>query len=471
MRPLARFPPVGGIRSGVPTLKTWHACGLLGVGVFTAYVASPVRVQSDSIWSIPTAASILHRGDSNLDEFQPTFAAITKHGVADAGGHFYYGYPMGAVIAALPLLAPADALVGWATPLLEHLGKLGALFLKWRTVFHQEGLIELGALGRTENLVASFYVALAVVVVFLTARHRAGLGLGAALAAALLFAFGTSAYSTSSRVLWQHTPSILATACLVYGITRPRQSARSAAAIGFALAAAYSCRPTNAISVAAVLCYFPLRWRSPALLGSLLLGAVPVAVVFCGYNESVFGSLLSPYFAQHWDPFRWEVIPAFAAQFVSPSRGLLVFSPVLAWSGWEIFKRVRQRALTPEETTFVAILGLHGLAVSSYACWWAGHSIGPRFWTDVLPYFLWFLMPAVGRAWDRTARASAFRPAFWIAAGLSILIHVHASTSYDVHAWNDGPPNVDQAPSRVWDWRDPQLLRGINRWLLDGRLL
>ncbi|MGZ3490555.1 MAG: hypothetical protein ACXU9S_03735, partial [Gemmatimonadaceae bacterium] len=49
-------------------------------------------------------------------------------------------------------------------------------------------------------------------------------------------------------------------------------------------------------------------------------------------------------------------------------------------------------------------------------------------------------------------------------AGLAlfgVFAHGSGATRLAVHDWNDGPPNVDLAPERVWDWRDVQYLRGL----------
>ena len=58
-----------------------------------------------------------------------------------------------------------------------------------------------------EVLLGSVIVALTTVILFFTARMY--LGVGASVVLALLFAFGTSAWSTASRALWQHGPDML----------------------------------------------------------------------------------------------------------------------------------------------------------------------------------------------------------------------------------------------------------------------
>jgi len=44
---------------------------------------------------------------------------------------------------------------------------------------------------------------------------------------------------------------------------------------------------------------------------------------------------------------------------------------------------------------------------------------------------------------------------------VSFFIHCRGATSWDTHVWNEEPVGVDDNPTRVWDWRDIQFLRGI----------
>jgi hypothetical protein len=48
-------------------------------------------------------------------------------------------------------------------------------------------------------------------------------------------------------------------------------------------------------------------------------------------------------------------------------------------------------------------------------------------------------------------------------AALSVFINCRAATTVDVHRWNADPVDVDRQPERLWDWRDPQFLRGLTR--------
>jgi hypothetical protein len=44
---------------------------------------------------------------------------------------------------------------------------------------------------------------------------------------------------------------------------------------------------------------------------------------------------------------------------------------------------------------------------------------------------------------------------------MSVFIHSRGARIADVYIWNVSPDNIDQNPSRLWDLRDPQFLRGL----------
>ena len=62
-------------------LAPWLLC----LALFGIYTTSQVQIQTDSLWSIPAAASILHEGNTDLDEFRPSFTEMTDYGHKDMG--------------------------------------------------------------------------------------------------------------------------------------------------------------------------------------------------------------------------------------------------------------------------------------------------------------------------------------------------------------------------------------------------
>lgn len=83
---------------------------LLGVFVLVAHVAAPVRTSFDSRWSIHTAASLVYRGDADLDEYEPLLAAEEYYAIERRGGRKYTRVPIGPSLVAAPVVLAYDAL-------------------------------------------------------------------------------------------------------------------------------------------------------------------------------------------------------------------------------------------------------------------------------------------------------------------------------------------------------------------------
>ncbi len=437
--------------SGAPSRR---ATAFVFLTAATVYVASPVHIQTDSIWSIPTAISLLREGNIDLDEYGAASERI-PHGTIRVGAHVYPWYPLAASLVALPVVAVMEG----GARLLKALPQAPRWAVLWDARFHSQGDINLFYYARTEGFIASLCTALAVALFWTAARRRADV-VPALLVSALL-AFGSGLWSTASRVLGQHGPSAAVLALVVCLLTREVPGRRWPIALGLAAGLAYVVRPTNSLTALGLLAYLALR--RPRALPLFALGAAAVAVPFCTLNIVLYGALLPSYFSVDTlagDHHR--ILEALAGNLVSPARGLFVWTPVVLIALGSAFSRLWQRTLGPAETWMLCVVVLHWLVVSLLPQWWAGHSVGPRFFADLAPYLFWLLLEPAERAWKLWQRR---RPAqLLVLVGLGVLgvcTHGRGATRMAVHGWNDGPPNVDLSPGRVWDWRDIQFLRGL----------
>ena len=119
---------------------------------------------------------------------------------------------------------------------------------------------------------------------------------------------------------------------------------------------------------------------------------------------------------------------------------------------------------------FGGIIVLHWLIVSRFPHWWAGHSYGPRFMTDIVPflvYFVAFNFEALGKLTG--LRLWASRSCIVLLAAASMILHGHGATSSVPYQWNVIPNNIDREPARLWDWRDPPFARGWPSLTAPGR--
>jgi len=172
------------------------------------------------------------------------------------------------------------------------------------------------------------------------------------------------------------------------------------------------------------------------------------------YGLGTFGHILPPYYLGV-SGVNEDVLEAIAGNLVSPGRGLFVYSPILIAAAAGLVGELRRGSKLA--WLLAAILLLHLAAISRASLlWWAGASYGPRYMSDVLPFLVIFLAPAL--AWVERPGRRPWRAAVAVAALVSCAIHARGGWSEAVHRWNDGPPPVDQASYRVWDWSPPQFL-------------
>src|SRR5262245_37961568 len=167
-------------RLGQPRTTELRHPALMNAVVFLVVLVTHFQrfaTSFDSMWSIPTARSLLYERNANLDEYANRLARHRFYAIESIDNHYYTFFPIGASLLAIPVIAVFDV-VG-ITP-------------------HD---------SKTEKFVASLVIALTAVLLYGIARRS--LDVTRALLLTFVFAFCTAAWSTASRGLWQHGPSML----------------------------------------------------------------------------------------------------------------------------------------------------------------------------------------------------------------------------------------------------------------------
>jgi hypothetical protein len=275
-------------------------------------------------------------------------------------------YPIVAPLLATPLYLPAMLALdtdGWKQPDIDRWAQL------------------------MEKISASVFAAIASVLMFLVLRRE---GYRWAFPLALAFAFGTNTWVISSQALWQHgSGELLMVLALL--LVQARGSPRRVALLGFVCVLLAANRPPDMLFAAAFL-FIAIRRRPRDVAWLAAGGALPL-VALLYYNLVFIGNLLGAYGKAEPPGFFHLSLTGIAALFVSPAKGLLVFSPFLAF----VVVGLRRRLTTPGMRELaiplcVAVLGQ--LVLYSQADWRAGFSWGPRWLTDTLPILIWLLAPA-----------------------------------------------------------------------------
>jgi len=488
--------------------------------IVVVYLSGPARGESDNFYAYATAVSLVERGTLDLADFEapsdyrvvtPTEGLVSGYGtdrptapgdiardyrLEQRDGKLLSYFPWTLSVLAIPPVVALNAghAVGLG-PGAEGLGLRGVLLV--------------------EELIGSLCAAGAAVLLGLAAgrvvadpkrRFRVGV------VVAGLFAFATSAWSTVSRALDQHAPSVLLLALAMWCAAvisrsstskpssagdarddesddvRAERSGRAtwwtrptvvAATMGVALAWSYATRPTDAL-VAGALGVWLLACHRRLLVPAVAGGAI-AAGLWLLVTHAEYGSWLQPYFAAD----RLELHDAFGeallANLFSPARGLLVYSAAVVALGIAgvvlVWRRQSPDGQSPDglasdglsPRVLAALLAgavvASWIAVSAYAQWWAGFSYGPRFLTDIVVVVVFLAAPAVD-ALLQLRWGSLTTPVrivgIVVALVLAFNVFAHGQVAYfnEGNCWN-GHPSIDANPDRVWDWSDPQFLAGV----------
>src|SRR5262249_16466302 len=191
-----------------------------------------------------------------------------------------------------------------------------------------------------------------------------------------IFAFATPAWSTASRALWQHGPSMLMLSVTLYLLLTADRKPWRAAIAAVPVACAYLLRPNNALVVVIVMLSVANHYRR--YLAAYLLCMLPFAVAFVAFNESIYPRPLPSYFSRRPPMPRLphDFIPmmqAAAGAIVSPSRGLLIYTPFLLFSIWGMRQARKNGWLRPLAGYLIVIVAGYWLLIAVYyETWWGG---------------------------------------------------------------------------------------------------
>jgi hypothetical protein len=144
----------------------------------------------------------------------------------------------------------------------------------------------------------------------------------------------------------------------------------------------------------------------------------------------------------------------------SPSRGLFVFSPVLVFALAGAGIKIKQRTFNALDVALVLIILSHYYVISSINTLYGGWCFGPRLFTEVIPFFIYFLLYFL--QWLTGQHKGIFKKVLIVFAILTIVtsffINFRGATRPSTFMWN-ATPDIDQHPERIWDWHDLQFMR------------
>jgi hypothetical protein len=335
-----------------------------------------------------------------------------------ADGHVCSIFPPGVAILALPILIPA--VLAGVDP-----SDVTALLL----------------LGHLVAAILEAITALllwSVVRRFVSARWSLGL--------VLLYLLATSVRTVASQALWQHGGVHLAIAAALWLVLVEHPVSRSRELLaGFALGLGTVARQTAAIALPGI----ARRRAALHTVAGFGFGLIPLLV----YNSIAFADPFEQGYGSK--PFDTPILQGLYGLLLSPSRGVLIYTPYFAFAVAALVLAWRRRGEVARRLRGLGVAALVTLALyATYTEWWGGRVFGARFLDDLAPILFAALAWGIGQG--LLARAWA-QWAFWITAGWSLVLFNAAALVYD-QRWDTEPVNVNFSPARLLDWSDPQWL-------------
>lgn len=370
----------------------------------------------------PTAVlpvRLLEHGDFFLDEYQPFFLQNwhSNYFVAEVNGKIVTRSTVAGSVLSVPFYGVPLG-TGW----LRHTGK-NWLDFPWSAFF-------------PSKFAASFLTALTVLMFFFCARELVDLKASTTLTVA--FAFGTSVWSTAAEGMWVETPSIFFQTIALWFLLRGRhRGAHAVAPAALFFSAATIARPSNALTAGLFTLYILIEYRAAFL--RWVLWAIPPVLLAFAYNTVYNGS---PFVFGYQDGIaQYMTLPkldGIIGLFVSPSRGLFVYSPFLILALWGMWhaRHEREKTLYLFSALTIAIYCI----LLSMLTWEGGWGYGTRLMVDVMPFAMLLVIPT----FIRLSRLGHI--AFGVATGYALVLQSFGLWDYGVR-WHW---HFDNLVSDMW---------------------
>jgi hypothetical protein len=417
---------------------------MLCCGLFLLYVSNLRTILTgDSIPARFLPFSLLLHHNLYLDDWiQPYIDPPPPSGV------YFVTLFRGHWISIYPILTPLIVTPIYVTP---------AWWLSRQLTLPSPDSMRLIANGM-EKINAALLAALSGGILFLALQKI--LTLRESIILALVYGAASSTWSISSQSLQTHAVSEIAFALLLWALLDLPFGRYAGFWAGLALALAVANKLPNAVVALPIAIYFVLHHRNKLVqffLPQALIGAVLLV-----YNVYFFGTVAGGYvqafhamgYSGVGDAFRGSIWAGAAGFVMSPSRSLFIYMPWTIFSLWGAVKLWRSNTFDWERYLIVGAAALF-LLYCRVERWWGGWTFGPRYLTDLLPFLVFFL----ALVWRDAISRVALRATLALCIALAIFVQIIGVFYYPAGEWDRTPVTVDDQPSRVWDWHDPQLLR------------
>ncbi len=287
---------------------------------------------------------------------------------------------------------------------------------------------------------------------------------------ALIYGLATSSWAVSSQGLWQSSMSQPCLAFAFYFFIKAKENTRNIIYAGIPLALSVACHPQNFIFVLIMFVYVIHKHRAQII--HFMAFPTIMATILLTYNLYYFGTPMGGYGTSTESSiekenlsdasrFSYPRLKRLLGLLVSPSRGLLVYSPCLIFAFIGMVGALYHRNLL---LTYVAIATIMTIIFySSYYAWHGAFGYSYRMLVDLLPGLCLFL--AVVYGWIIKHRW--VKSLFVFLVVFSIFIQIIGAFFYPSGFFDEASKSDRRNDQIFWNWKDPEFVRCLRQGPLE----
>ena len=283
-----------------------------------------------------------------------------------------------------------------------------------------------------------------------------------ALGLTLIYLFATINFALVSQSLWQHGVLELFTILGIYFMYGKKYFM-----FGLSMGLAILSRPTAIVpaTILGILLFIKSFKDKKLLLNYCLkagIGVLLCALFFFWYNNKYYVSVENQgYASQIVSEWKSNFPEGFLGVWLSPSKGILVYSPVFIFSLAGLWLARKK----PNYLIFGLIVLLHTLVIGKWKHWYGGWSFGYRMSSDIIPFLILLLVPYLKSSFfEKTKKL------FYALVFLSVGIEVFGLLFFD-GIWHAAYDNGFEHTSWLWSIKDSEFVFNMRRVLVKVGLL
>ncbi len=374
---------------------------------------------------------------------------------------FYFQKVDGHYISAFPLTTGLLAILVYLFPLIMGMA------ISW------ENLIFLS------HLVSSLIVALSGGVLYLLLKNYLLKDKKSSLLLTAVYLFGTINYALVSQALWQHgTLQLFLLLSLLF--TYQRRWIFSGLSLGLAVLS----RPTAILMMPFLLLILlntlfnskinikDVKLDRKKLIALLVffLGIVIAGVLFLWYTQKYYLGIQNNGYADQFLVGWLSRFPeGFLGLWLSPSKGILVFSPIFIFSILGLITILRNGRWKQKENLIylasAAIIIVHTMILGRWKHWYGGWSFGYRMASDIIPFLVILLVPLI-----KSSRFIRYKKIFLVLFVISVLIEIYGMVFFD-GIWHAAYDKGFVDTAWLWSIKDSEFIFNIRRVLVKINVL